>query len=185
MQRRLLSKPCLILVMGVAGTGKSTLSREILRRLRAVYLDNNLIADAFFPDTRNGPNYKRLRPKFYKALYRIAEENLKCGNSVLLDVPHIKEIQTHEWHAFIKNLTRKTESTLVAIRCFCSEKVLRARLSERGEKRDRWKLEHWQQFISAEPPDVAIPIPHLNLNTEKSLRRNVSAALRYILEHGA
>ncbi len=68
--------------MGVAGSGKTTLAREILRRLWAVYLDNNHIVDAFFPHTRNGRAYQKLRPHFYQALYTIVEENLKRGNSV-------------------------------------------------------------------------------------------------------
>jgi len=134
--------------MGVAGVGKSTLSHELLRRIQAVYLDNNHIADAFFPDTRNGRNYERLRPGFYKALYRIAEENLKHGNSVLLDAPHVKEVQTQEWRTLIKNLARKTKAPLIAIRCLCSEKVLHARISRRGERRDRWKLKHWNKFLA-------------------------------------
>src|SRR5689334_13383307 len=86
-------RPLLILVMGVAGSGKSTLSAEILRRICAVYLDNNHVADAFFPEIRRGRRYNALRPGFYKALYTIAEENLKYGSSVLLDIPHVKEIQ--------------------------------------------------------------------------------------------
>src|SRR5215813_4682614 len=55
---------CLILVMGVAGSGKTTLARRILRHISAVYLDNNHIADAFSPDRRNGSAYDRLRPGF-------------------------------------------------------------------------------------------------------------------------
>jgi len=166
--------------MGVAGTGKSTLSREILRRLRAVYLDNNLIADAFFPDTRNGPNYERLRPRFYKALYRIAEENLKFGNSVLLDVPHIKEVQTAHWRAFIKQLVMRARATMVVIRCFCSEKVLHKRIRSRKEPRDHWKLEHWKEFLREQPIKARIPWRHLDIDTEKQLKTNLRTALRHI-----
>lgn len=179
--------------MGVAGAGKSTLSGAIVRRIRAVYLDNNHIADAFFPDTRNGPHYKRVRPKLYKALYSIAEENLRCGNSVLLDVPHIKEVQTHEWRDFIKNLARRTKAKLIVVRCICSEEVLRARLGRRGEWRDEWKLKHWKRFLAQEPIDVPIPFPHLNIDTEENLAKNADIAVRYIRkahsaksrEHGA
>ena len=173
----------LILVMGVAASGKSTLSRKILQRIRAVYLDNNHIADAFFPNTRNGGRYARLRPSFYSTLYRIAEENLKCGNSVLLDVPHIKDVQTSEWPGSIKKLARRTKTTLVTIRCVCSEKVLHARISGRGELRDEWKLKHWKQFLTQEPIRVAIPFRHLDVDTEGSLPHNVNTAISYIKRH--
>jgi predicted kinase len=166
--------------MGVAGSGKSTLSREILRRIWAVYLDNNHIADAFLPDTRNGPEYEKLRPGFYRALYNITEENLKLGTSVLLDVPHLKEVQTPEWRGFIKRLAIRTKAKMVAIRCLCSEKVLHARIRSRGEQRDRWKLENWKEFLEKEPVKVSIPFPHLDIDTEKDLSKNSRAAIRYI-----
>jgi predicted kinase len=171
--------------MGVAGSGKTTLAHQILQRVWAVYLDNNHIADAFFPDTRSGKNYEKLRPHFYKALYTIAEENLRIGNSVLLDVPHVKEIQDREWRRFIKDMAGRTNSQLVIIRCLCSERVLQSRILSRGEKRDRRKLSRWKAFSSAQPIDVAISYPHLDVDTEKSLSANTSAAVRYILKYGA
>lgn len=182
MRKRLLPKPCLILIIGVAGSGKSTLSREILRRIPAVYLDNNHIADAFFPDTRNGLEYRKLRPTFYKALYTIAEENLKLENSVLLDVPHVKDVQTKRWRDFIKQLGRRTKAKMVVIRCLCSEKVLHTRIRSRGEERDSWKLKHWKKFLRKEPIEVPIPFPHLDIDTEKNLSKNISAVVRYILK---
>ena len=166
--------------MGVAGSGKTTLSRGILRRIWAVYLDNNQIADAFFPNTRMGADYEKLRPRLYKALYMIAEENLKVGNNVLMDVPHIKEIQRPRWRFFIKKLVAKTKAKLIIIRCVCPENVLRARISERGELRDGWKLKHWKQFLAQEPIHVAIPFRHLDIDTEQNLTRNTATALRYI-----
>jgi predicted kinase len=169
--------------MGVAGSGKTTLSREILRRVWAVYLDNNQVVDAFFPETRNGRRYEKLRPHFYKALYTIAEENLRIGNSVLLDVPHVKEIKDREWRRFIKRLAARTKAQLIIIRCLCSEKILHSRIRSRGEKRDRQKLSRWKEFSTTQPIDVAIPFPHLDIDTEKNLSVNTDAAVRYILKH--
>lgn len=166
--------------MGVAGTGKSNLAREILRRVSAVYLDNNFIADAFYPNTRNGPRYTKLRSGFYKALYTISEENLKIGNSVLLDVPHVKEMQSSEWRAFIKGLAQKYQAKLIIIRCFCREETLQARLRARGEARDRWKLKHWRKFLRGEPINAPIPLPHFSLDTDKNLSRTVNDAVQYI-----
>ena len=175
------AKCCLILIMGVAGSGKTTLAREILRRIGAVYLDNNHVADAFFPETRTGRRYETLRPRLYRALYTVAEENLRVGNSVLLDVPHVKEIQDPEWRRFIKRLAARTKSQLIIIRCLCSERVLQLRIRSRGEKRDRQKLSGWKQFSSAQPIDVAIPFPHLDIHTERNLSANSRLAIQYIL----
>jgi len=183
--RKLLPRPCLILLMGVAGSGKSTLAREIVRRLSAVYLDNNHIADAFFPDTRNGVKYNQLRPGFYKALYAITEENLKLGNSVLLDVPHVREVRKPEWRKAIRRMLTATRAELIVIRCLCSETSLQSRLLSRAESRDRWKLRHWREFLEEQPVTFRLPFPHLDINTEQPLRTNTDAAVRYILARGA
>ncbi len=179
-RKRRLLQPSLILIMGVAGSGKTTLAREILRRIWAVYLDNNQIVDAFFPRTRTGQAYEKMRPNFYKALYTITEENLKLGMSVLLDVPHIKEVQTKEWRNFIKRLVKRTKAKAVIIRCLCSEKTLHSRISSRGEERDRWKLDHWNDFLKQQPVNAPIPFHHLDINTEKRPLQNVNAAIRHI-----
>ena len=185
LRKPLPTRPLLVLVMGVAGSGKTTLAQEILRHLSAVYLDNNQIADAFFPDTRNGTAYAKLRPRIYSALYTVTEENLRLGNWVLLDAPHVKEMQCPEWRSFIKRMVVRTKAKMIVIRCFCSERVLSARIRARGEPRDNWKLDHWQEFLKKEPIEVPIPFRHLNIDTAKPLTKNTQAALRYILEQGA
>jgi predicted kinase len=178
--RRSVKSPCLILLIGVAGSGKTTLAKRILRELQAVYLDNNHIADAFFPEARHGKRYEKMRPHFYQALYAIAQANLELGSSVFLDVPHVKEAQAPEWWRFMKTVAKRTHSGLVLIRCACSEEVLRARLIARGEKRDRWKLAHWDEFLRAQPIRVDMPEPHLELDTENPVAQNARAAIRYI-----
>jgi predicted kinase len=170
--------------MGVAGSGKTTLSKQLIRHVSTTYLDNNHIVDAFFPNTRNGSKYEKLRPYFYKALYMIAEENLKLGNSVLLDVPHVKEVQSRAWRASIRRLAKKTEAKMLVLKCVCSEGVLKKRLRTRGEQRDRWKLKHWETFLGQQPIDVPVPFDHLTLNTEEDLLASVRAAVHYIVSGG-
>lgn len=179
-----LSPPRLILVMGVAGSGKSTLARAILEQVRAVYLDNNFVADAFSPASRTDDYYLAVRENLYAALYRIAKENLLIGNSVLFDAPHIRQVQEPEWSRWIEEFVRDAGAWLRAIRCYCREETLRKRLEARGERRDQWKLEHWQAFVAGQPPRVPIPFPHLNLDTEDLLEVKVSRAVSYVVEQG-
>jgi predicted kinase len=167
--------------MGVAGSGKTTLARGIAARIWTVYLDNNHIADPFFPETRNGRAYEKLRPHFYQVLYTVARENLRLGNSVLLDVPHIKEVQSRAWRRSMQRLAGSTGARLIAIRCLCSPNILRRRIEQRDEPRDRWKLKHWREFLVSQPVAVSIPFAHLDVNTETGLPKNISTAVRYVL----
>jgi len=180
----LLSPPRLILVMGVAGSGKSELARAILKQISAVYLDNNFLADAFSPGSRSDESYLALRDNLYAGLYRITGENLRIGNSVLLDAPHIRQTQDPEWCRSIQDLATEAGAWLRAIRCYCREELLRRRLEARGEERDRWKLENWPTFLAEQPPRTPIPFPHLDLDTEQPLKTNVARAVSYILHEG-
>lgn len=170
--------------MGVAGSGKSVLARAILEQVRAVYIDNNFLADAFSPGSRTDEHYLAVRENLYAGLYRIAKENLQIGNSVLLDAPHIRQVQDPEWCGWIEEFAREAGAWIRAIRCYCREEVLRERLEVRGEKRDQWKLENWQTFLAQQPPRVPIPFPHLELDTEDALDSNVAHAISYILKRG-
>jgi predicted kinase len=181
-RRQILPKTCLILMMGVAGSGKSTLAKELLRHVWAVYLDNNHIVDAFFSLTRRGPTYEKWRPQFYQALYTIVGENLAIGNSVILDVPHVKEMQDRQWRNAIKALAKRTKSKLVIIRCYCADSNLRSRLQSRGEPRDRWKLNHWQEFLVEQPIQGVVPFTHLEVDMDDGLSANVQAVMGYIFK---
>jgi len=181
MNRTLLPQPTLLLITGVAASGKTTFSKIILQKLHMTYLDNNFIADAFFPDTRNDSAYLKIKPHLYEILYSITKENLLIGNSVLLDAPHVKEMRDPQWRSFISDMVTTLNAKLVVIRCWCSEQTLRDRIASRGEKRDVWKLHNWQQFMLEQPVQMAIPFDHLDINTENNLAENISSVMDYIL----
>jgi predicted kinase len=183
--RQALPKTALVLLAGVAGSGKSTVARGLLQHLHAVYLDNNFIADAFFPDTRHGLEYRRLRPRMYRALYRIAGENLSLGNSVLLDAPHIRQSRSTYWYQSMRSLARGAGAELVMIRCVASEQEIRRRLEARGKPRDQWKLQNWETHVRSQPVSGTLPHPHLDLLTERSVEETVHEAFHYILARAA
>ena len=175
--------PKLVLLTGAPGTGKTTLALAVLERIPAVYLDNNFIPDSFFPETRRGERYESYRPRFYAALYRIVEENLHVGNTVLLVAPHIKEMQSAAWETRIRDMLGRTRATLLVIHCVCTSDTLRSRLESRGEARDHWKLDNWKTFLEEEPLNVQIPFDHIIINTERDVHSNVERAVNYVLSN--
>lgn len=180
LSRRVLARTFLVLLTGVAGAGKSTIARALLACLHAVYLDNNFIADAFFAEIRHGSEYLRIRPRLYKALYRITDENLRVGNSVILDAPHIRQARSQIWYSSMLSMTEEAGAKLLIIRCVAPEQVIKARLEARGEPRDKWKLEHWEAHLRSQPIAGHLPYPHLDLMTHRPVEQTVHESLQYI-----
>lgn len=172
--------PNLVLIMGCPGVGKTTLAKEYLKRYRYVYLDNNFIADAIDPNSRTSDYYLKFRPFIYPILYRVALENLRVGNSVLLDVPHVTHMQKREWHAEIAEIANSGGSGLKIVRCYCSETILKKRIKDRGKERDQEKLDNWSAFMEKEPLRVPIPLDHIEIDTEIPIVQQINLVSDYL-----
>jgi predicted kinase len=166
--------------MGVAGVGKSTLAQALCRRVQLTYLSTDPITDPFFPETRESKEYQDLRPRIYEALYRLAEENLTLGNSVLLDAPHISQFKNMEGIQRIEQLAHNGCARLSIIRCWCRDEELRRRITVRGEQRDLPKLNNWSNFLQDQSIRMPIPMDHIDIYTEESMESNLSKIFDYL-----
>lgn len=170
----------LILVIGAAGSGKTTFAQHLVPKLGCVYLNTDPITDAFFPGDRDSPAYRAANPGIYRALYDIAFANLRAGNSVLIDAPHVMQIQDPQWRAWISEESNRLGARLRIIRCFSDAETLRSRLQARGEARDANKLDNWSEYIRGELTRPSIALPHIEINTRADVNRNLTVAMEYL-----
>ena len=152
--------PTLHVVLGTAGSGKSTIARRLAREHNAVYLDKDamsarfveaaLTAGGFDPGDReaNAFYWDHLLPLEYDSLLDVAGANLRLGHPVVLDAPFSPHrtdppniapaIDRFEWPAV----------DVVVVRVRVSQSTIRRRLGERGLERDRHKLANWDEYWS-------------------------------------
>jgi len=146
----------IVIVVGPAGSGKSTVAREIAQRYSALYLDKDsmvgdlvsfcLESNGYRSDDRESNAFyrERLMPLEYRSMLRVAGENLRLGASVVLDAPFAAYL---DCPGFIEGaaLDWPPVSVIVA-RVRVAESTVRQRLIARGNLRDKWKLDNWTEF---------------------------------------
>lgn len=149
----------ILFVIGMAGSGKSTIAREVAKAMSAAYLDKDDISGDFVgaalaangedPSSRDGSTYytETLRPLEYETLMKVASANLRAGIPVVLDAPfgayfsqndYVREqAEKHAWPKHVRPFI---------IRVSSNAECTKRRLIERGLERDAWKLARWDEF---------------------------------------
>lgn len=153
-----MTAPEVFIVIGPAGSGKTTIAQQTAQEHGAAYLDKDRVSGRFVefaltatghdPTDRESNDYYRanLLPLEYETLMDVAGINLRLGRSVVLDAP---------FGAYFGDpgyLTRTAEDfqwpspKITVIRVRVPRGVLRKRLISRGLERDQWKLAHWDNY---------------------------------------
>jgi predicted kinase len=148
--------PRVFFVIGPAGSGKSTVSRQLARRYDAAYLDKDTVATAFTEllleqngsdknDRDHNEFYQStILPIEYETLLRLCGDNLRVGRSVVLDAPFGRFFADREY--LVKAKAGWPETELVVVHVTADGPVVHDRVAQRGYPRDTWKLAHWDQF---------------------------------------
>ena len=181
--------PRLIVFAGHAGTGKTTLAGMAVPRLHALtgesfcVLDKDTVYGAFSskvmglltgdPDDRDSPTYlENLRDQEYSGLLDIARENLALGVNVVLVGPFSREVKSGRmFDAAALGMPAGTPIHVVWVAL--DEAEAKRRIVARDDHRDRYKLEHWDEYRKRrfDPDPAEYPALIRYDNTERSAER--------------
>jgi hypothetical protein len=160
----------LIIFAGHAGTGKTTVAKRAMPKLIEkcehpfIFLDKDTAYGAFSShllgvltgneEDRDSPFYlNNFRDWEYSGLVDIARENLELGVDVILVGPFSKEIQSlHMFDTTFLRLPATTEIKVVWVDLEVQE--AKKRIEKRADPRDKWKIDHWDEYSKRriEPP---------------------------------
>ena len=174
-----ISRPAIFLIGGAAGTGKSTISRELAHRweLEYVSLEAVNMAPAGNPDgdhqthtIDNGIYSPEISQGAYDAMLEQAGEHLNAGRSVVVDA-------TFRWsHERMQaaNLATRMAADLWFVECLLPQNKIRRRLDLPlpGRRRDivseaRWKAFH-RHRKEWEPVEEVVAGRYIRLETGSS-----------------
>ncbi|MEX0684348.1 MAG: AAA family ATPase [Dehalococcoidia bacterium] len=154
----------LVITCGLAGTGKSTVARNVARRIDAVVLSSDVIRkqmsgldprERVLDDFRAGLYSATRTDRTYDALFDDAREHLMAGRSVVLDASFLR--RQHRRAA--TRLARETGAQFACVEVSARESAIRERLAGRlARGRDasdaRWDIYVQQKRRYQHPTEV-------------------------------
>lgn len=151
-------KSQLIIVTGCAGSGKTTIGKELAKQLGYAFIDKDTVVNEFtdfalikFESSisRESDFYKNeLRPIEYKTTFDVCKEILDCNCGVVLVIPFIAQIQDYSKWLEIKNASNiDAKVKFIWIKHNINNE--RQHIIKRNEVRDKYKLEHWDEYAKS------------------------------------
>lgn len=160
----------LIVMGGLPGTGKTSISKVLATKLGASYLRIDTIEQALL---REG--CLKAGHEGYLVAYAVAEDNLISGNVVITDSVNSIPATREAWHG----VARKSGANILEIEVVCSDKdEHRRRVEERKADIPGHKMPTWDEVIDREYEAWATK--HLTID---SSRQSVEAATEKVLEY--
>lgn len=152
-----MTKPLFIIVAGCAGAGKTTLGKEIAKKLDFAFVDKDTVCGDFtdFILTKTGGSaaeresklYKNeVRPMEYLSTFKVCKDILDCGKGVVLAIPFVKEIQHYDMWEDICSAVGLDENNLLVVWIEHNEAREHRNILKRNSPRDDYKLEHWSEY---------------------------------------
>src|SRR6478735_1370181 len=153
-----MTAPILRIVIGTAGSGKSTIAQRLAREHHAAYLDKDAMSSRFVEAALAAAGYdpgdresnafylERILPMEYDSLLDVAGTNLHIGYPVVIDAPFSPYLADPHFITAAAERFDWPPADIEVILVRVSPATLQQRLRERGLERDRVKLAHWDQY---------------------------------------
>ena len=167
----------LIVFGGLPGVGKTTLAKAVALELGAVYLRVDTIEHALrFSEMLQA----EVGPAGYIVAYRLAEENLRLGRTVVADSVNPLNITRDAWLSVAQDASTNT----IEIEVICSDpSEHRKRVETRNSDIDGLSPPSWEDLLARTFEDWTRP--HLVLDTaNKSVEETTEALLRHLKRVG-
>lgn len=167
------SRPALILISGLPGTGKSYLSRLIALALPVVVVESDFVRKTLFPR----PTYTADESAFvYGVCHALIGSLLSRGTRVVFDATNLVESNRQ----ILYRLAEQLGARLIIVRTIAPEQVVRARLERRRISREPGDLSDADELIYERMKPIEEPIRrnHFVVDTSKDVAAKVAKIVR-------
>lgn len=156
-----MNAPSLHIVIGTAGSGKSTIARRLARQHGAAYLDKDamssrfveaaLVSAGYDPGDREANAFYRdsIVPLEYDSLLDVTGTNLRLGCQVVVDAPFSPYLADPTFLSAAAERFDWPPVDVEVVQVRVSPTTLQDRLRKRGLERDQVKLAQWDEYWAA------------------------------------
>jgi uncharacterized protein len=180
-------KPFLVLVCGLTGSGKSTLSRELGERTGLPVINSDVVRKSITGksgrqdvELNQGIYTPLMNEMTYTDMLRQAEKQIERGNGAIVDATFVRRAQRDKF----ARLAEKHHIPLALIHCSASDSATEKRLARRAAKGQDVSDGSWQIYVEqksvAEAPEEFLPSSVLTLNTEAPIDRLAQTAEQFL-----
>ncbi len=157
-------RPCLAVLSGLPGSGKTTFARKLTARVPLAILESDALRKALFSEPAHSSKESR---RLFAAIHRLAHRLLREGISVLLDATNLRESNRAELY----NLAERAGVRLFLVRIEAPPETIRKRLERRTIHPDPKEASTADWRVYRRMAAAAEPIlpPHVTVNTDEDV----------------
>lgn len=185
--------PQLVLVTGIAGSGKTTLSRQLAKTLSLPYFDYDSLTEEFLlkihrefeSHLRFFEFCRKWRVESYGVFWTTIGENLALGNSVIASGPCSQELRNPDFMTQFKTQRNLPDLHTINIHLVPSEERLAHLVQKRNLGRDQFHQENWKEFYATQLGTKplwdcnVVEVIHFS-DAETPLQRSLALLRKYI-----
>ena len=157
-------KPCMAVLSGLPGSGKTTFARNLAARVPLAILESDALRKALFTQPSYSANDSR---RLFGAIHQLAYELLLDGISVLIDATNLRESNRTELYG----LAERADARLFLVCVEAPREVIRERLERRALHPDPQEASaaDWRVYRRMAPTAEPILRPHLTVDTSEDV----------------
>jgi predicted kinase len=200
-----LKKPTLIIGAGISATGKTM---HLLRLAKIInnsfWIDKDTIEDTFLTRMDNKSkditrylsnlgvlprkrsyHLKNVELQSYLLMLKEAKNNLLLGKHPIIDGNYIKELKAGYYEKVFLPFFDKIDCNIKIIYFHAPENVIKQRIIERREERDKDKLASenaWKSFLENEPIIIKNieKLNHIKIDSTKKIDDNIRSIIKFL-----
>lgn len=164
----------LIIVCGLPGSGKSSLSMKLKSVFSAVYLNSDVIRKQIFPSPKYSEDEKKV---VYMEMANQAEKLLRQRN-VIVDATFYKK----KYRKLMMESAESAGVRHIVIECMLPEAIIRQRLAKRMETRKGVSDAGYDVYLEMKKEFEPIEGRHLELDCSAEMKKRIELVKEFIGE---